>query len=167
MIQDRFTFTTRQRLQVSSLLKRIIKKRIDQGGAFTQSIAQINIFTKLTELDVNDLRDAGRYQLHPNWLAAQLAERFSTLLGIELRRTSKDFLQLLSICLESAGTTEPNTNVYRYAANGIKAVSGSDRDVYKLLTPAELRTAKAMDGNSSRKKRILTESRKKKKTTTL
>lgn len=157
-----FKFTRVQRNQIMRLLTSAIKRVIYSEKDIEELVARIDIFIKHTELDVHGLIVAGRYKTHPNWVAMQLAERFESLLGISVTPTKgREYSQILSICLEYSKAIKIGTNIHRYAAAGIKAISVDKRNPYKLLTQTEKSIVEAADNAEMIKKRKLTERRKK------
>ncbi len=166
-----FKFTKLQRQDIKKLLVKAIDKDIKSKRELYESnmldmkrkcsIAQIDIFIKFTELDVDCFKLAGRNRPPLNWFSSQLAERFHSHLEINVTPTKgNEFSEILSICYESTNMIKPDADVYRYANAGIKAINVNKRNVYKLLTKDELSIARAVDSHEQRKRRILTEKRK-------
>ena len=85
-----------------------------------QKYKLIKIFIDLTELDVKDLKQHGRYTIHPNFFAARLGERFNTILRINSTPSRNNyFCKTLYLCLLQGGAIKEGTEVERYAKAGI------------------------------------------------
>lgn len=168
-----FEFAENKKITIKSILTSAIEKHInklreigyEQLDTKKKNLLQeIDIFIKLTELDVYLLKLAGRYKLSMNLVSSQLAQRFITLLNITPTPTKgNEFSQLLLICFECADVIKQDADVYRYAKEGIDNVNINNRDTYKLLTYKEKKIVKAKDSSELRKKRILKMSRNLKK----
>lgn len=157
----KFKFTIQQHEQLERLLTSAIDRAASDQTVAEASKARINIFISLTELDVHDLRSAGRYAIRLSWFASQLAERFNTLLGIKPTPTqSKSYYSTLQVCYECAEVIATDTNIYRYAKDGIDAISIKNSESYKLLSNKERSIAESIDNAKKLKKRSLVKKRK-------
>lgn len=159
--REKFKFTIKQSNVITRILVLAIKKQAYEEQTIEQRMKRVNIFISLTELDVQLLYEFGRYKISPYWIAGQLADRFQTLLGLKApSTTSREFSKLLHICLLCGRAIKPDTNIYRYKAEGIAAITPNKRHVYTLLSEKEKRIAWGIDSDKQLKKRTLKNAKK-------